>query len=481
MAYSMRDYLVKVSGQIDGINEMLGALGKVDAGVESIKKKGGVLRAGLKKLVSNLGDVIKHTTNFATSLVKQTVGFTSFTDVLARGIDVVKDYAKDAVELADGLEETAKSLGKTQEKARAHEIALKAMGKTMSEIEKSASLKKTYNDLVKLGEELEFTKAKDGTTNIGDLKDSLSKLKVAARYGLSQVYEYFKIYASKPLKQLGSWISGLAEKLGANIDDIGKRLGLALGKGLRALMKFGESAVKVGTKVYEWGKKLVEVFQSWSPTAKAASLGVVAAIGLITGAFKPITIVLLALWLLIDDFVTWNEGGASAFGDAWYTVIEVLQGVWAACYFAYSIVANAWALIKGGIEGIKSVANLFGADYIVDMSFINDFVNPADYKTTEIGKALQSILDKRDENAKTKSEYVPAGDMISEQLYGGGNNYPDYSRQNGNYNETHEEKNLTVNNDVNVNIINPDGGAAGDAVNNAVMTETQHNLQSAYD
>jgi len=520
MADSMRDYLVHIAAQLDGVQEALTALQQLSrqmTGINNGAKRG---TSYFGKFGGQVKGAAREMSGFARQFAKQLMGFASLAAIAMKAGKAIRTLVKDTVSLSDNLEKTAKDLGKTAEQARLHNIALASMGKTMDEINKDDKLKKTYDDLIKLGEGFQFKRAKGGITTIEDLNTELTKIKYTIRLGFSQAYEYFKVYAEKPLNQLRGWITSLIPSVSNGLDGLSKTIGKGVAKALKLVMEVGQSAVKVGKQIFDWFKRLLGFFDDIIPKSKEGSAGIVAAIGLIVLALSPLLFVIIAVWLLIDDFVAWSEGRASAFGDAWYTAFDILQGAYAVISVAGKIIYDAVVAIHNFIADLASVANAIGLD--VGTVGRWDYVNPFDYENDAIYKAFEdaktkqqktqeerqansdraSELEKSKANGGTLSQedsdwlqnyYVSqgrnpdgtnrptqnmSGDQIMEYYFGGsGNNYPAYAQGGTEVNETtNKETQVTINSNYVINQTDPSGAAA--AANQNLASDLQHTLES---
>ena len=289
---TLKDYLIKISAHTEGISEAAGKL-----------------------------------KNLAWTLTKTMLGVKALSTVVMSAARAVNKNFKEAVQLNDTLESTAKKLKKTTAEARAHQIALSVMGKTLQEINKSKELKATYDELMKLSKAFEFKEAPKGTIALKDITKELNKIKFVAKMGFSQVYEAFRTYCAKPLEQLRGWLKDFAEKLNANLGEVARKIGLFLAKAVKELLYHAQHLIQVVKQLWDWGVKIIKWWGTLPNSVKAAGAVIAAVIAMIQGKLKPLHMLLFSIYLLVDDFLTWSRGGKSVLGNTWQTIADLFKQI----------------------------------------------------------------------------------------------------------------------------------------------------------
>jgi len=225
--------------------------------------------------------------------------------------------ARELYEYDQGLAETAKSLGKTTEQARAHTKALEAMGKTYDEVQKDKKLKATYDELVAIGESMALPEAEDGIDNIGAMVDSFTRLKMIGSYAMQWLYHTVQDVASGPLRRFKETIDEIADLFKTNLP----KLTLAGGHILDGVLRIVSAFAKGAVKIVEFLGKL--------PGPMKLILGLIAAAGILikTGPFGWMVTVLTSIGLLLDDFFGYLEGENAALGPFWDTCIQAFNDI----------------------------------------------------------------------------------------------------------------------------------------------------------
>lgn len=277
-------------------------LGKADqkAAMESAKK-------GASN-VSSLDDKLKK----ASASVKKFAAAA----VTMLGLSSLKTAITDAITFTLELSDSAKELGKTTEEARAYDLALSAMGKTADEIAKSDSLTQTFNDLQAIGTQMALPEGAEGLTMISELKDGFLSLKLTANYALQWLIYKMQTVAEGPLSEVRDMLTGIREWFSGHIEEIAAAIAKVIGGVIQVIT----SAITAVKSIIDWIDRLPPSIK----TAGAIALAVIAAIHSKTFL---ITAILSAILLLVDDFVTYMQGGDSLFGDFWGKCIEWVNKV----------------------------------------------------------------------------------------------------------------------------------------------------------
>lgn len=289
----------------------------------------------------------------AMSTVKKVAGMIAGAAVVKRFISV----AQSMYEFEQGLEQSAQKLNKTTEQARAHENALKAMGKTYDEIQKDKNLKATYDDLVAIGESMALPEGKAGTGIINDMANAFTRLKVMGSYAMQWLYHTVQENASGPLQRMKNTLDDIAKALKLNMPrwiSGGARVIEAI---LAIASAFGRAATDIGKVAME----IVDFFDKIPGPIKEviATLGLLA-IALTAGPVVKITLIMSVLGILLDDFYGYLEGRPCEFGPVWEQVIDLFETIKTSVENAVTAINGFWEDAKGkdgAVDWIK-----FGLD-----------------------------------------------------------------------------------------------------------------------
>lgn len=287
------------------------------------------------------------------------------------GVSKISSTVEKLREFNFTLAENSKKLKKSLEDTRAYNIALEAMGKDINTINKDKNLKGIFNDLQDIGKRLALPEAAQGQTAIQSLTNELMKLKVVGSYALQWIYYKTQEMAAGPLKEVYDLMTGLREWFAGNIEDIATKAA----KGFSwAIQAFASVA-----KAVKW---LLELFDKMPASVKLAFAGLIGYILKATGFIKPMWIALAIVVALIDDFITYMEGGDAALGSFWQPILDyvekikpVLSEIVQSFDSLVQKVTSAWENSTGFLDFLKQLA--FGGD---------DF--EADASWSDVGKKI---------------------------------------------------------------------------------------------
>lgn len=332
------------------IGQMQGGKGTVEETAKSMEKgseSAGQMKEALREVnkqgkLSNLKQgkhnvhelelAMKKASGTIKKLAKMAVGYLVGSNILTA--------FKNVMEFNENLAKSAKELKKTVEQTRAYNLALQVMGKTAKEIEKDKSLKATFENLQKIGNSLALPEAAAGIRNIGAVKDSLMELKMVGSYAIQWIYYKVQELAAGPLAETRKLLGGMRDWLSGNIKNIAEGIGKAFGWVVQII---NSVAIAIG-KVLGWIDKL-------PPAIKIAGAAAIAVIMAVKSKTALITMIITAILLLIDDFVTYMEGGESLFGDFWGACIEWIKKI-----------QPAIDAVSGWIEGLlNNIWEIFSA------------------------------------------------------------------------------------------------------------------------
>lgn len=184
----------------------------------------------LGTVVDNQGidQILKFLTNSRFKALSLTAAFTGLTSA-------VYTFVKSSANNMRTLDELSKKQGKSLETVRASENALKAMGKTLNEVNKSVDLQKTYNDLVKINKELALPDTKRTLENINNLRASFWKMKDVANYAIDLIGAKVLAGLEAPIKRITENFEKIANWLKNNLNNVATKISsfvIAFSKGL---------------------------------------------------------------------------------------------------------------------------------------------------------------------------------------------------------------------------------------------------------
>ena len=305
----------------------------------------------LKELESQLSKAADAAKKFAAAAVAAMIG-SSF-----------KEALKDVIEFNRGLASEAKALKMSTEAARAHLIALQVMGKTAEEIKDDASLQAVYKDLTALGKSLALPQAAEGVKGIQRIQDSLMQLKVVGQYAMQWIHYKINEVAAGPLKELHEHITGMRDWLAGNLQSMATAIGTAF-----------KWAIQIINSVITVVKGIAKAIDSLPPSIKAAGAIAIAVIAAVHSKMFLISLIIGAILLLVDDFVTYMQGGESLFGGFWGKCIEwaekvkpVLNDIISQISTLITNITTAWTNASDFLDFVKRLA--LGDDYQPDASW----------------------------------------------------------------------------------------------------------------
>lgn len=277
---------------------------KLSQNLKSVNKEGKLssLKQG-KKHVNELDHTMRKAASTLKKYLKLAAGYLVGNGILST--------FKGVMEFNEGLAKSAKELKKTVEQTRAYNLALQVMGKTAKEIEQDKSLKATFENLQQIGNSLALPEAAAGIRNIGAVKDSLMELKMVGSYALQWIYYKMQEVAAGPLAETREILGSIRKWLSGNIQNIAGGIAKAFGWIVQIINSVAKAIGKVMGFIHEL------------PDSVKWAVGIIAALilSIKSKAFRTFGILGLIL-LLLDDFITYLEGGDSLFGDFWQGCID---------------------------------------------------------------------------------------------------------------------------------------------------------------
>ena len=223
-------------------------------------------------------------------------------------VGIVKT-SQNLTEQTQKFEDMAKAGKKSADAIAKQEIALKAMGKTLKEVNKDKTLEKTYKDLKAIGEEIGLPKAGVGRYQVRELMTEIDRMKVTASYAMQWINNEFLNKMARPMAELRKSLEDLRKRMVLNLPKISATVGNFLSWFMRLMAAGVKGVVDLGDfigKLPDAVKQAMGAFAGMWVMMKASPI-----FWLMAG--------LTSLLLLLEDYQTFKEHGAehSAFPGIW--------------------------------------------------------------------------------------------------------------------------------------------------------------------
>lgn len=296
----MKEYLVSLGFNVDR-NKLSDALDVVKLGEGKISS-----------LVSKM----------STSLGKGTAGIVT---MIASAVVAVGKFTTSVAEADMATQNAANSMWMNVDAYRVTQNAVESLGYSMNElstIARNPELTNRFSELVELGKQTAAPKELDSMLKkVRDVTFEFDKMQVIAKNGIRQIVYYFLKYLGVDLDNMQNKLASVNKFLQENLP----KIAAAIAKVLYYIYRIGKAigyVISLGAKliggIYNFMKKFPSTFKVF--------IGIISAILL---AINPVLTIILAglsaIILLIDDYMTWQRGGKSYFGDSWKKVEDFIE------------------------------------------------------------------------------------------------------------------------------------------------------------
>ena len=296
----MKEYLVSLGFNVDR-NKLSDALDVVKLGEGKISS-----------LVSKM----------STSLGKGTAGIVT---MIASAVVAVGKFTTSVAEADMATQNAANSMWMNVDAYRVTQNAVESLGYSMNElstIARNPELTNRFSELVELGKQTAAPKELDSMLKkVRDVTFEFDKMQVKAKNGIRQIVYYFLKYLGVDLDNMQNKLASVNKFLQENLP----KIAAAIAKVLYYIYRVGKAigyVISLGAKliggIYNFMKKFPSTFKVF--------IGIISAILL---AINPVLTIILAglsaIILLIDDYMTWQRGGKSYFGDSWKKVEDFIE------------------------------------------------------------------------------------------------------------------------------------------------------------
>lgn len=397
----MKEYLVSLGFNVDR-NKLSDALDVVKLGEGKISS-----------LVSKM----------STSLGKGTAGIVT---MIASAVVAVGKFTTSVAEADMATQNAANSMWMNVDAYRVTQNAVESLGYSMNElstIARNPELTNRFSELVELGKQTAAPKELDSMLKkVRDVTFEFDKMQVIAKNGIRQIVYYFLKYLGVDLDNMQNKLASVNKFLQENLP----KIAAAIAKVLYYIYRVGKAigyVISLGAKliggIYNFMKKFPSTFKVF--------IGIISAILL---AINPVLTIILAglsaIILLIDDYMTWQRGGKSYFGDSWKKVEDFIEKAkdkfewlfekieWAVDYIIDSLgpffkwLFDAFASAFGWLKDVFKGINEFG----YKVGSIPDWILKKDQEVDEarekannwIKEKIKGFFGSSDESESKKSE-----------------------------------------------------------------------------
>lgn len=397
----MKEYLVSLGFNVDR-NKLSDALDVVKLGEGKISS-----------LVSKM----------STSLGKGTAGIVT---MIASAVVAVGKFTTSVAEADMATQNAANSMWMNVDAYRVTQNAVESLGYSMNElstIARNPELTNRFSELVELGKQTAAPKELDSMLKkVRDVTFEFDKMQVIAKNGIRQIVYYFLKYLGVDLDNMQNKLASVNKFLQENLP----KIAAAIAKVLYYIYRVGKAigyVISLGAKliggIYNFMKKFPSTFKVF--------IGIISAILL---AINPVLTIILAglsaIILLIDDYMTWQRGGKSYFGDSWKKVEDFIEKAkdkfewlfekieWAVDYiidslgpffeWLFDVFDSAFGWLKDVFKGINEFGYKVGSipDWILKK---DQEVDEANEKANNwIKEKIKGFFGSSDESESKKSE-----------------------------------------------------------------------------
>lgn len=258
----------------------------------------------------------------STSLGKGTAGIVT---MIASAVVAVGKFTTSVAEADMATQNAANSMWMNVDAYRVTQNAVESLGYSMNElstIARNPELTNRFSELVELGKQTAAPKELDSMLKkVRDVTFEFDKMQVIAKNGIRQIVYYFLKYLGVDLDNMQNKLASVNKFLQENLP----KIAAAIAKVLYYIYRVGKAigyVISLGAKliggIYNFMKKFPSTFKVF--------IGIISAILL---AINPVLTIILAglsaIILLIDDYMTWQRGGKSYFGDSWKKVEDFIE------------------------------------------------------------------------------------------------------------------------------------------------------------
>lgn len=215
------------------------------------------------------------------------------------------------------MEMYAKKIGKTKQEAVKLDTSLKAMGKTLEEVNSNAELKANFEQLQKDAEKVQPPDMSEGMKQIREIQFEFTRLKQNATYALNWIGYYLTKYLKDPIDKIQQGFKGLNDIVIKNMPKWTEKIAQVLSW----VIRLGTTLMRGATTVFTAIKRIFDMIPKELKVVGAAIVG----LGLLirAGPIGQLIMILSAALLLLDDFYTYLDGGDALLGGLWQWLLDI--------------------------------------------------------------------------------------------------------------------------------------------------------------
>lgn len=215
------------------------------------------------------------------------------------------------------MEMYAKKIGKTKEEATRLDTTLKAMGRTLEEVNSNAELKANFEQLQEEAKKVKPPDMSEGMKQIREIAFEFTRLKQNATYALNWVGYYLTKYLKDPIDKTQAVFKGLNESIIKNMPKWTENIA----KVMAWVVRLGTTLIRGSSTVFNAIKRIFDMIPKELKIVGAA----ITALGLLirAGPIGKAAMVISGILLLLDDFYTYINGGDALLGGLWQKLIDI--------------------------------------------------------------------------------------------------------------------------------------------------------------
>lgn len=373
----IRQYLVELGAEVDtqSLKKVNQELDKLDKVVSKSSKKIDSFFAKLKSYFKVLAK-----------------SFSSYTALASAAYKFASSIASADME----MQKFARRIFTTDENAKGLRRTLDAMGlsgiEELQDVALNPELASQYLELRRLANTLANTEdIRKSMQEIRAISFEFRKLKLTASYFIDYVVSWIYKLSSGPASKFRKWLQDFNNKFSKNIEAWAKRVASWVSVIFRSLDRMQQILSNTWNALSPALDKILEVFKQLPGIVQLlAGMGAVILAAWSTSGLTRWLIVLQGILLLLDDFMTYREGGISAFPGMWSYFDKVpTEG-------------NLWDTLLGG-NGIFWSWSEFIADKVIK-PLVDGFKEALDDSVNNIKEWLQTTFPRIFGKSETQKE-----------------------------------------------------------------------------
>ena len=282
------------------LNEYLVALGLKDNMSPQLTRTLRRSEASIKKFA---GGVTKAGLGISAILLAANGGIARFVTGLVNTDDRVKRLAND--------------MGKTHEEAKRLDFALRAMNRSLEEIEGSEELTRQFEKIKKDAESIAIPDMSKGLTQVRAIQSEFASLRNTMSHGIQWVGHHLLKYLYNPMNKLRDVFANINTRIIEGMPEWSRRIASVMA----SVVRMTAAIIRVANNIFRAIKRIFDMI----PTEIKILTGILAGLAAFirAGPLGKLMMVFTILMLLVEDFFTYLDGGQSALGGLWRFLIDL--------------------------------------------------------------------------------------------------------------------------------------------------------------